>query len=114
MEFKFGKFSGLSMSDPKVDLEYLNWIIETQGETVQAAQAEIVRRRQVEAKDTNWAREIISEGFHSLMATQMDGSAEQVELRGAKAALEDMIERYYAVKPEVNLHVMKPKKKKRA
>ena len=95
MEFKFGKWNGHKMSDPEVPIEYLRWLRDTNVETAAALDAELARREQLETENLTWAHRIVRAGF-ATMSKEFRADRDALhEIKGALAALEDLVEQYF-------------------
>lgn len=111
MEFAFGKWKGYKMSDPEVPTAYLEWVYETNVKTAEAAHAELMRREQVEAENMSMAERIIRSGFHTMQQEYVGEPDELRELEGARAALEELLEKY--LDSLSNVQPIKPAEKRR-
>jgi hypothetical protein len=96
MELQFGKFKGLSISDPQVTTKYLEWLSGEMAQTLDATQAELSRREQLEAGNVTLVERMVVAGFRAL-AKECRGETEEMnELTGARAILEEILEKYFA------------------
>jgi hypothetical protein len=95
VELVFGKFKGLPISDPQVTTSYLEWLLQTSITTVEEIQAELARREQAEAGNLTLAGRMVVVGFRALAKESKDDAGAMRDLAGARAALEEVLERYF-------------------
>lgn len=95
MELQFGKFKGLSISSPEVTTKYLEWLLERMVADTAEIQAELARREQAEAGNLTTAGRMVVAGFRAL-AKEYRGDPDMMrDLTGARAALEEVLEKYF-------------------
>lgn len=95
MELQFGKFKGLSVTAPEITTKYLEWLLERTTADAEGIQAELARREQAEAGNLTTAGRIVIAGFRALSKEHRDDPDMMRELNGARAALEEVLEKYF-------------------
>jgi hypothetical protein len=95
MELQFGKFKGLSISAPEVTTKYLEWLLERLVADTDEIQAELARRQQAEAGNLTLAGRMVVAGFRALAKEHRDDPDIMRELTGARAALEEVLDKYF-------------------
>ena len=95
MELTFGKFKGLSISDPEVTTKYLEWLCERMTQDAAELQAELARREQAEAGNLTMAGRLVMAGFRALAKEFKDDTDAMRDLGGARAALDEVLEHYF-------------------
>lgn len=89
MILKFGKHKGRHISD--VPRDYIEWLINSQEQTLKEYKAEIERRDSIADADMSWEQKIIKAGFRALsMKHHPDKGGNVGDMKNLNAAHEKL------------------------
>ena len=100
MILRFGKFQGRHIQDPEVTVKYLEWLLYSSMQMVEAIEVELSRRKRAESGSLTAAERLVEAGFRSLLKESKGDPDAFNEITSARAILDEVLKKFLKEQPQ--------------